>query len=83
MSKRETKLSFEDKKRYICNNMNLLTREEKLDVTYIFVRMGYKKNIKESSDGCRINLDDIPEGVINNVYGAIYHKLNKATRANK
>lgn len=72
-----SEVSLEDKKKFICANTKNVNREDRVEIGIAFVRSGLKSHLKESSDGCRINLNNIPEQSINNVYNILQHKLNK------
>lgn len=51
-----------------------LDKEDKIRVM-IMVRRHNSKLVNFKADGCRIILNNLPEGVINEIYNFIRHKL--------
>lgn len=61
------------KKRYICDNSKYLTTATKMGIGSYF--LAKNKKIKESMDGCRINLDLIEDELINHIYDIVFNNI--------
>jgi hypothetical protein len=63
------------KKREICERANDLCYDDRMDIMRILMQKVKHVKIKDHSDGSRINIDNIGEGVINSIYYLIINKL--------
>ena len=70
-------LSIGEKRRYLRKHVHLLTRADKIEIGEIFIKFGLSSSIKECSDGCYINLRDVDENIISQLYSTMHHKINK------
>lgn len=72
--------SLEEQKKYICNGVKKLSKEDLIDIGKLIHRMGYGNNLKYCADGARINLDKLGDGTpgaINRLYTQVKHKIAK------
>jgi hypothetical protein len=78
MSISEIEVSTLQKKKIICRNVVNLDHQSRLQIGQIlFMDEETRPKIKESGDGCRINLDIVDSKIIDHIYSIILHKMNK------
>lgn len=61
-------------KKFICEEAIHLKKVDKIDILKMISRLS-KEKIKESSDGCRINLDLLSEEMIMQIYNLMCRRL--------
>ena len=61
-------------KRFICDNVDMLTYDDKVQILNIIKRQNHK-HIKSMADGSRINLDNLPQPVIVELHNFVKYKL--------
>ncbi len=64
-------------KKYTCDNIKYLQKQDMLDVGAVLMRGGAKDVIKENADGCRVNLDNVPEPLIIQIYSLVKRRVDK------
>ena len=70
--------TIEQKKHFICRNVNYLTDEDRFDIGKIISQEGKIDLLKKGQDGgSRINLDILDERVINQIFASVSYKLEK------
>jgi hypothetical protein len=67
------------KKTEICKASKYLNRGECIDISNVLASNGYKNNIKFSNDGGNVDLDTLPQHIVELLYSTILNKIN--TRA--
>ncbi len=70
-------LSTHEKKQFIVKKINLLGVNDRREVAGEISHRGYFHLLKECSEGSAINLELLPDEVINKVYELIDRKLRK------
>ena len=74
----------EQKKHFICRNVNYLSDDDRLDIGKTIGREGKIALLKKNQDGgSRINLDLLDERVINQIYSIVSYKLEKLRGARR
>ena len=63
------------KKIYITNNAEELVYEDRLYLLNILKQHLPEEKITENADGCRINLDSLPDEIINKLHYIMKNKL--------
>ena len=71
-------VNYNTLKRYIKSNISELELEDKKDI-YIFLRTQVHDEdlFNNNADGIRIDLDEIDEVTIHNLYSKVKHKIEK------
>ena len=69
-------VSLYDQKKFIIDKLNMLPVVDKKDVAELIVLADYKHLLKECSEGLIVNLDNLTESVISQVYELIKYKLS-------
>lgn len=73
-------IPYEDKKQFICRNINSLSVPDRKDIGQILILNNKKKWIKDCSEGCIIHLDNMDDSVvITQMYNLMLYKLSKKT----
>jgi hypothetical protein len=67
------------KKKFICENVNKLSTEDKNEIRILMVRAGKSKNIIYNKDGAAVNLDILDESLVTSIYSLVDHKIKKLT----
>lgn len=68
---------MDQKKYYIIKNCTKLSYPDKIYILNI-IKINIDNNlISECSDGCRINLDRLPDELINRLYTIVENKFNE------
>lgn len=62
-------------KQFICEDAIYLTKQDRIDILRMVSRSS-KNQIKESLDGCRINLDSLSKELIVQIYNLMFHRLD-------
>jgi hypothetical protein len=71
-------ISHEEKKQYLCKNVNLVEPRDREDIGQILIMNGKKSWIKDGSEGCMIHLDNMNDpNVVNQMYNLLCYKLSK------
>ena len=73
----EDTVSIRTKKRFICDNVNKLTIDDKKEIRVLLVRAGKNKNIIYNKDGAAVNLDILGDNIITSIYALIDHKIKR------
>lgn len=64
-----------EQKRYIVDKINVLPVVDKKDIAEAIILADYKHVLKECSEGLIVNLDNLSENVINQIFELIKYKL--------
>lgn len=67
-------LSLKEKKQFIIDTLRTLEHDDVLDIGKLLYRNQCGDKMKYSIDGCRIDLNRLPEPVITSIYSAVLHK---------
>lgn len=67
---------YRDRKE-ICTLVKKLSTQDMIDVGQLLMQAGYKDQIKENPDGCRINLDKIDNATVELLLKTIKYKIDK------
>jgi len=70
------KVSLAEQKQYMMKNMRSLTIEDKLVLGNIVVMNNHKNSLNWCSEGTVLNLDKLPNHVVDQMYEFISYKLN-------
>jgi hypothetical protein len=69
-------LSITEIKLYCINKVNTLKKDQRDEVLQFLVVINKEEaQIHQQPDGCRINLDKLPESALRTLYGLIKYKL--------
>lgn len=69
-------------KKYICDNINELSKEERENVYNILSLKVKQEYINLNADGVRIDLDNVDKFVLNEIYEYIKDQIDKYKNAN-
>lgn len=75
----EEAIPVRSKKKFICENVNKLSVEDKKEIRVLLVHAGKSKNIIYNRDGAAVNLDILEENLITSIYTLVDHKIKKLT----
>jgi hypothetical protein len=68
-------IPIHEQKRYIIDKINVLPVVDKKDVAEAIILADYKHVLKECSEGLIVNLDNLSEAVINQIFELIKYKI--------
>ncbi len=72
-------VSLTQKKKVICRHCINFDQQSRLQIGQIlFMDEDTRPKIKESVDGCRINLDVVDTKIIDHIYSIVIHKMSKS-----
>lgn len=71
------------KKKYIVENINQLTQNDKIKILSILNIYQYKNHLKECKDGIRIDMSLISDEHINNIFDILYNIINNKINDSK
>jgi hypothetical protein len=71
-----------EQKRYLEKKVNLLPVDDRLALCKLLLSNGYKSHIKQCAEGVVINLDVLPQNVLNQLYNLILYKHEKLSSQN-
>lgn len=57
-----------------------MNREDLIDLGRIIFNSEFKSKIKENTDGCRIDLGQLDNDIIKQLYGIVQHKTGKTSK---
>jgi len=70
-------------KKFICDNMNEMSKEERENVYNILSLKVKQEYINMNPDGVRIDLDNVDKFVLNEIYEYMKEQIEKYKNANK
>jgi hypothetical protein len=65
------------RRKYICQQAKYLSKDDSIDLGHLIVSNGHKNDLKEAPDGCRINLDNIDDSIVEQIFNVVKHKREK------
>ena len=71
------RISLEEQKKFLKKNIDAIGVKDRIDIGNIIILNNCKDKLKSSSEGLLIDLDKLPNAVINQMYDLILYKLEK------
>lgn len=69
-------VSIDVKKKYICSNVDKLDINDKTALAQIIIDRGHHDLLKETNEGCVINLNNVVDVAINQMYALMKYKIS-------
>lgn len=68
-------IDIDDIKEFCLGKIDSLKKDRRQNVLEFLVMNVGKSSIQQHPDGCRVNLDNIPDNILRTLYGLIRYKL--------